>query len=137
MNVEIFAICDAATASGKLSLVGVFDAIMSATEPVTHNACTLAVRMRFEKIEEGKKELRIAIVDIDGNEVFPTLRTNIEVQVRPTVSSATVQIVVQIQQLKLPRFGEYQIDLAIDGRVEKSIPLFARKRSASPNPPNA
>jgi hypothetical protein len=31
-----------------------------------------------------------------------------------------------IQQLKLPKFDEYSIDLAIDGRHEASIPLFVK-----------
>jgi hypothetical protein len=33
---------------------------------------------------------------------------------------------LQIQQLKLPNYGEYSIDLGIDGRHEASIPLFVR-----------
>jgi hypothetical protein len=28
--------------------------------------------------------------------------------------------------LKLPKFGEYSIDLAIDGRHEASFPLFVK-----------
>lgn len=130
MNVEIFALCDAATAdaSGKLNILGVFDNIMSERTPIVHNLCFLALRMRFDNIEANQKSLRIAIVDADGNEVFPTLQSDFTVQVTPNAPSAIVQIVLQIQRLTLPRFGDYQIDLAIDGRVERSIPLFARQR---------
>jgi hypothetical protein len=34
---------------------------------------------------------------------------------------------LDIQQLKLPKFGEYSIDLAVDGRAEASLPLYVKK----------
>jgi len=34
-----------------------------------------------------------------------------------------VPLALVIQQLKLPGFGEYSIDLAVDDRHEASIPL--------------
>jgi hypothetical protein len=131
MNVEIFALCDAANAdsNGKLSVLGVFDQIQAPSVPIIHaSGCSVAVRMRFDRVEEGQKALRITVVDIDGREAFPTFNANVEVRVPPNESSAIVQIVLRIQQLNLPHFGEYRIDLAIDGRVEKSVPLFARQR---------
>lgn len=134
MDVEILALCDAANAdaSGKLNILGVFDQIMAPTEPLVIPACTVAMRMRFDRIEEGTKVLKIAVVDADGKEVFPTLNTNIHVRVPPNASSGATQIILGIQQLKLPRFGEYQIDVALDGRVVGSIPLFARQISQQP-----
>jgi hypothetical protein len=35
---------------------------------------------------------------------------------------------LSIQRLRLPRFGEYTIDLAVDGRQEGPLPLYVRKR---------
>jgi hypothetical protein len=32
-----------------------------------------------------------------------------------------------IQQLKLPKFGEYTVDLAMDGRQLGSLPLYVAK----------
>jgi hypothetical protein len=49
-------------------------------------------------------------------------------------STSTVSMALGIQQLKLPKFGEYSIDLAIDGRHEASVPLFV-KPAIAPNPP--
>jgi hypothetical protein len=34
--------------------------------------------------------------------------------------------------MKLPNFGEYSIDLGVDGRHEASIPLFVRQVNQSP-----
>jgi hypothetical protein len=126
MRVEIFTLCDAATtdAAGKLNILGSFDRLNAREAPVTHPQCALALKLRFERLEEGQKRIRIAFVDSDGASVMPTLDTTTQVQFRPDDSSATASLVLVIQQLKLPRFGEYSIDLAIDDRHEASIPLL-------------
>lgn len=136
MDVEIFAICDAATASAneKINVIGVFDIIQSPTEPIVYPSCSLAIRIRFNESEAGKtKAVRISIVDVDKNEVFPALTVNVEVPAPRYWSSSIVQIVAGIVPLRLPRFGEYQIDLAIDGQVAKSRPLIAtQQKPAAP-----
>jgi len=126
MKVEIFTLCDAATtdAAGKLNILGSFDRLNAREAPVTHPQCSLALKLRFERLEEGQKRIRIAFVDSDGASVMPTLDTTTQVQFRPDDSSATASLVLVIQQLKLPRFGEYSIDLAVDDRHEASIPLL-------------
>ncbi len=91
-----------------------------------HPACALVVKMQFDKIEEGSKALRIMFMDHDGKEVFPAITGQIEVKMLPEIRTTSVQIVVTIQQLQLPHFGEYQIDVALDGLVVGSVPLFAR-----------
>src|SRR5206468_5113610 len=126
MKVEIFTLCDAATtdAAGKLNILGSFDRLNAREAPVTHPQCALALKLRFERLEEGQKRIRIAFVDSDGASVMPTLDTTTQVQFRPDDSSATASLVLVIQQLKLQRFGEYSIDLAVDDRHEASIPLL-------------
>jgi hypothetical protein len=128
MDVEILTLCDAATEhAGKMNVVGIFDQISGPSAPLIAPPCSIAVRMRFMALESGNKAVRLAIVDADGREVIPALNANISVQVPPNASSATAQILLGIQQLRLPNFGEYSIVLLVDGREEKSIPLFARQ----------
>lgn len=126
MKVEIFTLCDAATvdAVGKLNILGSFDRLNAKQVPVTHPQCSLAIKLRFERVEEGQKRLRIAFVDSDGAAVMPTLDATTEVRFQGNDSTSTVSLALNIQQLKLPRFGEYSIDLAVDDRHESSIPLF-------------
>ncbi|SRR6266487_430690 len=126
MKVEIFTLCDAATtdAAGKLNILGSFDRLNAKQVPVIHPQCSLAIKLRFERVEEGKKRLRIAFVDSDGAAVMPTLDATTEVCFQGNDSTSTVSLALNIQQLKLPRFGEYSIDLAVDDRHESSIPLF-------------
>jgi hypothetical protein len=129
MRVEIFTLCDAATtdAAGKLNILGSFDQLGAREAPVTHPQCALALKLRFERLEEGSKRIRIAFVDSDGASVMPTLDTTAQVQFRPEASSATASLVLVIQQLKLPKFGEYSVDLAVDDRHEASIPLLVSR----------
>jgi hypothetical protein len=125
MKVEIFTLSDAATtyAAGKLNILGSFDRLNATQTPVMHPQCALAIKLRFERVEEGTKSIRIQFVDVDGKSVMPTLNTTSQVQFGPNDSTATASLVLVIQQLKLPKFGEYSIDLAVDGHHEGSIPL--------------
>jgi hypothetical protein len=134
MKAEIFTLCDAATADagGKLNILGSFDRINASSIPVTHPLCALAIKLRFERLEEGQKRIRISFVDSDGTAVMPVLEAGSQVTFPPGESSMTACLVLQIQQMKLPNFGEYSIDLAIDGRHEASIPLFVRQISETP-----
>src|SRR6266496_35561 len=130
MRVEIFTLCDAATldAAGKLNILGSFDRLNAREEPVVHPQCALAIKLRFERIEEGQKQIRILFVDQDGASVMPNVEATTQVRIQDNDSSATVSLALNIQQLRLPRFDEYSIDLAIDGRQEASIPLFVKRQ---------
>jgi hypothetical protein len=126
MRVEIFTLCDAATidAGGKLNILGSFDRLNAKEVPVIHPQCALAIKLRFERVEEGQKRMRIAFVDSDGASVMQTLNATTQVRFGPNDSTASASLALVIQQLKLPAFAEYSIDLAVDDRHEASIPLL-------------
>ncbi len=136
MNVQIFTLCDAATldAAGKLNILGSFDRLSGAAEPIVHMHCALALKLRFERVEEGQKKLRLAFIDSDGTAVMPPIDGIAEVRFQDNDSSSSVSLALGIQQLKLPKFGEYSIDLAIDGRHEASIPLFVKTSAPVTSP---
>jgi hypothetical protein len=132
MKVEIFTLCDAATtdAAGKLNILGSFDRLNAREAPVTHPNCALAVKLRFERIEEGQHKIRITFIDPDGAAVLGPIDAATEVRFPGSDSSSTTSLAINIQQLKLPKFAEYSIDLAVDGRHEASIPLFVKPPDA-------
>ena len=124
MNVESFLLCDAATDQlGKLNVLGAFDNIFSKELPVRHRACSIAARIRFSKIEAGDHAVRIFIIDADGNSIGPKLEGNISVRIGENASTAVVNLILNIQNLEFKQYGQYQIDLAIDGDVTASLPL--------------
>ena len=130
MKLEIFSMCDAATDSGgKLNLLGSFDTLWAMEEPIAHPACAIAIKMRFARIEEGNHRVRMTFADADGKLVMPSADSSVGVRFGgPDDPSCTINLVLNLQQLKLPKFGEYSIDLAVDGRQEGSLPLYVRKR---------
>lgn len=124
MEVEIFALCDAATDSGgKLNILGAFDRITTRQFPAVHPHCAIALRVRFDRIEEGNHRVKINFVNADGKSVMPSVDGNIGVKFPPDVQSVCANMVLGINGLKFESLGQYSIDLAIDGRHEKSLPV--------------
>ena len=78
--------------------------------------------------EKGNHRIRMTFADADGKLVMPAIDSSIGVRFGPEDTSTTANLVLNIQQIKLERFGEYTIDIAVDGRQEGSIPLYVRKQ---------
>ncbi len=128
MNIEAFLLCDAATdQQGKLNVLGAFDSIFAEKMPVKHPACAVAVRIRFERIEEGDHPIRINIIDEDGNPIGPKLDGNISMKTKPGLDSPAVNLILNMQRLEFKKYGKYRIDLAIDGQIQSSLPLHIRE----------
>ncbi|MHC5119734.1 MAG: DUF6941 family protein [Planctomycetota bacterium] len=127
MNMEAFLLCDAATdQNGKLNVLGAFDNIFAKETPVRHRGCSIAARIRFSKIEAGDHSVEIFIVDADGNSIGPKLEGGISVRIGDNAPDAVVNLILNMQNLEFQQYGQYQIDLAIDGAVLASLPLHIR-----------
>jgi hypothetical protein len=125
MNIEVYSLCDAATNdTGKLNMLGVFDTIQAKQLPVIYLQCAIALRIRFESIERGEHKVAVNFVDLDGKNIIPPANGTINVNFLDSQRSASANLILNIQGLRLERYGEYSIDLAIDGRSESSLPLF-------------
>ena len=69
MKVSLAAVADSAQvdASQKLSILGVFDRINVPNFPAQHPSMALALRIRFDHADAGKRHaLRIRLLDEDG-----------------------------------------------------------------------
>lgn len=127
MDIEVFVLCDAATDNaGKLNVLGAFDSLLARSVPVVHPQCTVALRMRFARIEEGEHKIKISIVDADGRAVVPDLDTGMNVRFRGTESSLAANLIMNLQRVQFKSAGEYSVNLAVDGRFERAIPLSVR-----------
>jgi len=128
MNIEAFLLCDAATnQNGKLNVLGAFDHIFAKETPTRHRACSIAARIRFSKIEAGDHTVKIFIIDADGNSIGPKLEGNISVRIGDNAPAIAVNLILNMQNLEFQHHGQYQIDLAIDGTVQASLPLHVRQ----------
>jgi hypothetical protein len=69
----------------------------------------------------------LTFADEDGNIVMPKFDSTLAVNFSPGQRTVTSHFVILIQQIRLPRFGEYTVDLAVDGRQLGSLPLYVTK----------
>lgn len=124
MNIEAFLLCDAATdQQGKLNVLGAFDNIWVKQLPAKHPFCSIVTRIRFERIEDGDHSVKIHIIDEDGKNIGPKPEGNISVLTGPGFDSSVANLILTIQGLEFKQFGKYQIDLAVDGNIQASLPL--------------
>ncbi len=129
MQIEIFALCDAATAdAGKLCMLGAFDTIWVAKTPAVHPQCTVALRTRFDRSERQTHKVEVRFVDVDGKNVIPPAQGDITINFPDDQRSGSTNMILNIQGLKLEKAGEYSIDLIVDGQHRSSLPLFVKER---------
>ena len=127
MKFQVAALCDAATDyHGKLNLLGTFDTILAGQMPAMHPQCSLALRVVFEKSEEGNHQLKINFVNEDGKSIMPAIPVSLEVTVPEDSIFVSRNLVINIQQLKFDQPGLYSIDVALDNRSEISVPLLVK-----------
>lgn len=124
MQIEIFAICDAATnSSGKLNLLGTFDTILAEKFPCTHSHCSIAVRLRFEKKEEGKHNIIICFASENEPDNLPKVETSINVTLNEKLDSIATNMVINFQKIIFKKPGIYTIKMIYDNKIVSSIPL--------------
>lgn len=127
MTIQVAVLCDAATDyHGKLNLLGTFDTIITSQLPAVHPQCSVALRLSFNRIEEGHHKVKMNFVDEDGRFVMPSIDMPIDVAIPPDANFLVRNFIINIQQLKFDNPGQYSIDLAIDSRHELSIPLLVK-----------
>lgn len=136
MKIETFVLCDAATECvGKLNILGTFDSIHARQVPAIHPQCSVAMRLRFELHERGEHKVRVNMIDADGRLVIPPLDAKVQVRVPDNATSCAINMILNLQSLKFERYGEYSIDLQVDGVPVASLPLFVWQMPAQPPGP--
>jgi hypothetical protein len=134
VTTEILTLCFAARpgAQGEINILGATDMVLVPQFPISIS-CYIVGKLRFQKIEEGVKEIKFSIIDSDGKELQPPPPPQqIHIQIPQGASSAGAAIVVGIPNLHIPRPGEYEVNLAVNGRQEMTIPIFVRQVPAAP-----
>ena len=129
MEVEVFVLCDAATDNmGKLNILGTFDTIGAREIPVIHPQCAVATRIRYDRIERGEHRLKLTVADADGQLIVRPLETVMRVAFPDHQPSHPYNMILNLQRMKFEKFGEFTIDLAVDGRQEACLPLFVTEQ---------
>ena len=127
MNIEIAAICDAATANdvgGRLNILGAFDRIF-AKFPLVIPQCSAAFRLRYQRSEAGTHQLRLSIEDVVGHPIVPPMQS--EIELLPVVQgfdTAAVNMVLNMQRLQFKRPDKYIVRLVVDNEELATLPLY-------------
>lgn len=125
MEIEIFTLADfAQDNNSKLTIVGTFDSIQSKQFPAIHPACTIACRLRFAAKETGSHDFRLRLIDAGGTETIKPIEGNINIGNPPNGQFASINIVVNFNQLKFDKPGRYSFELYIDNDWKSGLPLF-------------
>ena len=124
MKIELFTFCDFAQEnSGKLTIVGTFDTIISRNFPCVHPQLSVVIRIRFDLWEFANHQFRIDTKDLDGKMVISPIKGTVEVK---GVGNATAvsHLVFTISNLHFKNSGVINFILYIDDKELASIPLY-------------
>jgi hypothetical protein len=128
MKIEVFTLCDAATDShGKLNILGTFDQIFAVKIPIMHPSCAIALRLRFEKMEEGVHRIVLQLVNPDGVPVFKPMEGSVNPRMAADVESVAVNLILNFQNIRFDAYADYQINLSVDDAAVASLPLRVRE----------
>ena len=128
MNIEIAAICDAATANGlggRLNILGAFDRVFPQKFPFVIPQCSAAFRIRYQRSETGVHKLSLMIEDVCGHAVVPPMESQIPFEpVAQGFDTAAINLVLNMQRLQIMRSDKYIVRLVVDDEELVTLPLY-------------
>ena len=86
------------------------------------------MRLRFNSIEGHEHKIAVKLVDVDGSHVIPSANGVITIKFAEGQRTSSANLVLNLQGLKLAKFGEYSIDLTVNGKSMAALPLFIREQ---------
>lgn len=113
MQIEIFTICDNAQVyAGKAVVMGAFNQVKAQKVPVVIPNLTLAVRVAFEKEEEGDKSFYFFIKNPDGTPLVPELRCDAkQVPQQNTQDLTTYDMNIVLGNVVFNQYGCYTVTM--------------------------
>ena len=128
MNIEIAAICDAATANGlggRLNILGAFDRVFPQKFPFVIPQCAAAFRIRYQRAETGTHKLVLSIEDVIGHPIVPVMESQIPFEpVATGLDTAAINLVLNMQRLQIARPDKYIVRLIVDDEEIAFVPLY-------------
>ena len=124
MKIELFTFCDFAQEnSGKLTIVGTFDTIISRNFPCIHPQLSVVIRLRFDLWEFANHQFRIETRDLSGAMVINPIQGNLDVKGTDN-ATAVSHLVFTISNLHFKTAGVINFTLYVDDKELASIPLY-------------
>ncbi len=112
-----------------MTVVDAFCVLESGELPICLGMCSMAAKIEFDCTEEGSKRIGISFLDENGRLAMPSMETTLDVKMPAGSSNTIVPFAFLIKQLSVPAFGQYSVELAVDGRLEASSHVYARQKA--------
>ena len=126
MVTEVFVMCDGANDSqGKLNILGAFDTIVAGEFPFIHPHCTMAIRLRFDRMDSQESTIHLTIQTESGTKVLAAIDTVLKRGASST-PTGTANMIVNINSIRFETPGDYTITLQVDGIPTAITPLYIR-----------
>jgi hypothetical protein len=133
MKIELLTICDhAVDYGGKMCVLGMFEGLRAPSVPASHPHCTILARIRFYPTEAATHKVSISITDEDGKPIIQPLIKDVPVHFPGEVRSMIFNMLFNINGLRLPKFGEYAVNLVVNGEQKSSTPLYLSELRRQP-----
>jgi len=113
--------------SGKWSIIGVFDRIMTGAFPIFH---PLALYLKLGDTS-GRYRIKVELRDADDRQI--ALIEGNEIEVKPPVQ--TVELGLRMPPFPLERPGKYAFQLHVNGEFLASAPMELIQVPMPPPPP--
>lgn len=71
----------------------------------------------------GPHQLKISLSNSKGVQLMPEMKANLSVKVPPNRASVVVNMVLNLNKLKIEEFGNHEIALFMDETLQGTVPL--------------
>jgi hypothetical protein len=124
MEVRIGVLADYASISdgSKLNIMGIFTNILTATEPAVHPQMMLVAQFEFNSSECGEKNLKIVLVEEDGQDIF-SISGKVQIERAADGGPSLLNQILRLNAVVFPKVGQYEFRIVLDGIMACSIPL--------------
>lgn len=117
------------TRDGKLNIMGTFDRIVASKAPATHHSLHLVARFEARVSEGTQHKVKFGLYDADGAAVIPQ-SPDIDMVFQNTGPGRPFrgQVILHMAPVKLPKFGDYEFHILVDGHLKAEVPLSLVQR---------
>jgi hypothetical protein len=124
MEIEIFTLADFAAdyGNGKLIVSGTFDTIFAGKYPAVHPSCAIAIRIRVANSQAGQHDFELRPI---GLSTVNPVKGTMDVKLNPNTDHSTLNIIVNLNNLKLEKAGKYSFEFYFDGEFRSGLNLYA------------
>ncbi len=125
MRVDLALLGDYALADkmDKLTVAGIFRAIAGTRFPFRRSVMYLALMLTAEAGEDEHHTIMVRMIDPDGRDLMPELRTDLDVHRQEPEIETSLNIILELEGVTFQGPGTHCFDIFIDNRFMERVPL--------------